>query len=201
MNRKEPDMNRLIENPRAERLLMTGYGLGPDEGPLPIHLDEDGRPVPSVDNAWAIQANNLGIRPLAYQTDSALITATDLDIRNLSGTADAVRVSRQSSASASASSSVGLLIPVYFLPTDMSSLQQNTFIVANRAVLSLSVRINLQIAPINDDNYYVNDGSSYDLIGGGIQAFTPSKVMRWGRIRVAALLATANVEVYYFGRT
>lgn len=194
-------MNRLIRNPRADRLRVTGYGLGPDEGLLPVRLDGDDRPVPSADNAWTIQAGNLGIRPLTHQADSALITAADLDVRSLSGNADAVQMSRQSSASASASAPVGLLIPVFFLPTDVSSMRQNAFVVANRALLGLSVRISLQIAPVNDDAYYVNDGSSYDLIAGGIQTFTPSKLMRWARIRVIALLSTAPVEVYYFGRT
>lgn len=194
-------MNPLVENSAAQRLCAGGFMRDPAGDLIPPRFDASGRPVPSAQNFWTIQARALDIRPFSHHTDSAGITAPNVGIRALSGERDAVTLAQRRSAIASASSPVGLLLPVYFLPTDVSAMRQNVFVVVNRALLSLSVRITLQIAPVDSDNYYVNDGSSYDLIGGSTQPFVPSKLMRFARIRVSALISTATVEVYYFGRT
>lgn len=191
----------LIGNNSANRLLAGGFGKDAEGALKPLGVDELGKPFPSPQNLFSIRASGLSIRPLSHETDSAAIVGSGIGIRPLRAEEDSVAVASQASAFSSASSPVGLFVPVYFLPTDVSRMRQNAFVVANRALLSLSVRIVLQIAPVDDDDYYVNDGASYDLVGGGVQTFIPSKLMRFARIRVSALLSTATVEVYYFGRS
>lgn len=70
----------------------------------------------------------------------------------------------------------------------------------NTSGLSVSVNITLQIAPTNTDAFYVNDGSTFNLIGQSSAIFVPTRFMKYARINVFAL-ALANVTVYYFYQT
>lgn len=194
-------MNRCATNNAADSLRITGLGIDSTEQLTSLAVDAYGRSVLSPENTYGVQSSGFKIRLLNDGTDSALMTGADIAIRSLRGNLDAVTWTRQSSVTASDSALVSLLTPVNFLPTDLSGTRQNAFVVANMAAVSLSVRIFLQIAPVNIDSYYVDDGTSFDLIGGGIATFVPSKLMRFARIRVTALISTASVEVYFFGRT
>ncbi len=84
-----------------------------------------------------------------------------------------------------------------FLPKDISRFASNYYSVVN--VGGVGVTVTLQIAPIDSDSRYVNDGSSFSLVAGGTQIFTPSKLMRYARIRVSAVLL-GSVIVNYFGQ-
>jgi len=60
--------------------------------------------------------------------------------------------------------------------------------------------VQLQIAPVDIDAYYVNDGAEFELVAGGVVLLRPSRLMRYARVRVAALLQIGTVNVQYFGR-
>ncbi len=194
-------MNDHIFNTPIKHLLMTGYGKSEqDDFFTSIVTDEAGRMILSNSLNIETQANALDIRSLDWLQDSATITTSDMDIRSLTGERDSLALAGQSFAEATESGTIVALSSRNFLPRDLSAYRQNTFYVRNTSALSVSVSINLQIAPINNDSYYVNDGSSYNLVGGSIAIFQPSQLMRYARIRVSALLL-ANVTVYYFGQT
>ena len=179
---------------------MAGYGKSEQDGLLTgIVTDNAGRMILSNQINIDTQAHALDIRPLSGAQDSASMTASNVDIRTLTGERDHLGISSRFSAEAQESAVIVALGVRNFLPRDLSAYSENVYYVQNTSALSISVTINLQIAPVNNDSYYINDGSSYSLIGGGTAVFEPSKLMRYARIRVSATLL-ANVTVYYFGR-
>ncbi len=194
-------MNNHIFNNQVKHLLMAGYGHSePNEAFTPVVTDNIGQMILSPDLTIAVEAEGLDIRNLEESRDSASITVSNLDIRNLSGIRDNLNLYDNSFVEASESGVIVALSTRNFLATDTSPYSKSTFYVRNNSALSVSVTVTLQIAPINSDNYYVNDGVSYSLIGGNTLIFQPSRLMRFARIRVSAILL-ANVTVYYFGQT
>lgn len=180
---------------------MAGYGKPePDGSFMPMVTDSIGRMVLSPDLTIGTEANALDIRPLNEAWDMPSITVSNLAIRDLTGTRDNLTLFRQSFLEASESGQILALSSRNFLPTDIGAYRKNTFYVRNTSGLSISVTVTLQLAPINNDSYYVDDGSSFNLIGGNTVIFQPSKLMKYARIRVSAVLL-ANVTVYYFGQT
>lgn len=194
-------MNNYIFNTQIKHLLMVGYGKSEPDGLFaPVVTDSTGKMILSPDLTIEAEADALDIRHLNGIQDSSSVTVANLDIRDLAGTRDNLELFRQSFDTATESGVIVAASARNFLPRDISAYRGNTFYVRNTSALSVSVTVTLQIAPINDDNYYVNDGTSFNLIGGSTAIFQPSRLMKYARIRVSALLL-ANVTVYYFGRT
>lgn len=194
-------MNNHVFNTQVNHLLMAGYGKsGADGSFTPVITDHAGRIILSNHLDIETESDALDIRSLNETQDSALITISNLDIREFAGTRDNLKLSGRSFAEATESGVIVALSSRNFLPRDISAYQKNTFYVRNTSGLSVSVTINLQIAPADIDSYYTNDGSSFNLIGGNTAMFQPSKLMKYARIRVSALLL-ANITVYYFGQT
>lgn len=165
---------------------------------LPFVTDEQGRFILSPTLSTDIVAENLSIRDLTPTRDNLEIGATDLDIRNLSGTRDSVMIYGRDFAEGVESGTIVALGARNFLPRDISVYGSNHYEVINTG--GVGVTVTVQIAPVDNDNYYVNDGSSFSLIAGGTQIFTPSRLMKFSRIRVTAVLL-GSVTVSYFGQT
>lgn len=171
-------MNQKIFNQTAEQAAALIFGTS-STGVVPVSTDAGGK--------------------LIVSSDDALHVATDnLNIRGLSGAADSVDVYGQSWAQDSESGTILGLGSRNFLTKDVSMYARNTYLVVNTGSVALS--ITLQIAPANNDNLYVNDGSAFDLLIGDSHLFEPSRLMKYARIRIAALLL-GSATVYYFGQT
>jgi hypothetical protein len=187
-------MNAVISSHTARDL--WGESLGQSAAVLtPLATDAGGRMILSPSLQEEIAASNLDIRPLTPGRDSLLMQGTNLDIRDLNGERDSIKTQARFFAQDSESGTV----PIgsrNFLTKDLSNYPRNTYVVLNTG--GVAVTINFQIAPIDDDSYYVNDGSSFNLLIGGEATFSPSRPARFARIRVSALLL-GGVEVYYFG--
>jgi hypothetical protein len=143
----------------------------------------------------AARTDDVG-RLVAASSAAIPITAAGLGIRSLSGAADSVTTAGQSWAYDSDSGAIGLGAR-YFLARNVSRFSRNTYIVANTGSVILS--ITLQIAPVDSDSYYVNDGSAFNLLIGGTYTFEPSVLMKYARVRASGVLGSA--AVYYFGQT
>ncbi len=194
-------MNGLIISPNAVKLRMGGFGKPEqDIPPIPIATDGQGRMILSPELDLQVQSNGLDIRPLVESSDSVTATASNLFIRGLDGVQDSLSFNREASVAANQTSSVPILSTVYFLPTDTGAYRQNTFYVRNTGLVSVAVTVTLEIAPVNDSAYYVTDSSSFSLVGGNTLVLSPTRLMRYARVRVSALLSLATVTVYYFGR-
>ncbi len=146
--------------------------------------------------ALSVTAADLTIRSLSAATDSALITGSDVDIRNLSGGQDSLKL--HSSATAEDSESGSLLVPGTrtFLTKDISAYESVSYLVINGGV---AVTVSLEIAPVDSDDYYETDGSSFVLIAYGKVLLTPSKLTQYARVRMSAL-ALATATVYFFAQ-
>ena len=159
-----------------------------------------------------LTASVFGVRvtgPKAVRSDSAgeLITsssadipieASHLDIHALSGLTDSVLVYGQNTAFDAESAAIVGLGSYDFLPRNVGPYSRNTYLVVNTGSIALSVT--LQLAPVNSSSYYVNDGSAFDLLVGDTHTFEPSRLMKFARIHVTALLL-GSATVYYLGQT
>ncbi len=171
-------MNQKIFNQTAEQMAALIFGTS-STGVVPVSTDAGGKPVVS-------------------SADTIPIEADDLNIRGLSGAADSVDVYGQSWAQDSDSGTIVGLGSRNFLTKNISLYARNTYLVVNTG--SVALGITLQLAPADNDNLYVNDGSAFDLLIGDSHLFEPSRLMKYARIRIAALLL-GSATVYYFGQT
>ena len=191
-------MNHLIFNVAKGNLLSTIYGMDENKNNRVFVLDSNGRLVLSSSLAIDIAVDNLDIRDLNSTRDILTVTSTDLDIRNLSGTQDSVQIYNKTYVEDSDSGTIVALGTRNFLTKNVSNYKINNYLVRNIGGVALTIA--LQIAPIDVENYYVNDGSSFNLLAGGSTIFTPSKLMKYARIRVSAVLL-GSVTVNYFGQS
>ena len=177
----------------------TVYGQSTGGSLVPFAVDSSGRLILSPSLSIGIAANNLDIRPLNTATDSVTVFASNLDIRDLSGAQDSILRYGSVFAEDSESGTISPLSSRTFLTRDVSAYAHNTYYVQN--LLGVVVNVTLQIAPVDSNNFYVADGSTLSLLGGATLLFSPSRLMKYARIQVGALLSLGNVEVRYFGRT
>ncbi|NLM84435.1 MAG: hypothetical protein GX189_07005 [Clostridiales bacterium] len=189
-------MNFLVSNrPRSLQILPAGRQGGQS---MPLSADGQGRLVPSPAPAVPAAADRLDIRALTPARDSVYITGPDINVRPLGGAQDSLTAARASFAFAE-ESGLAILLPQTFLTRDISPYKENVFRVRNTGA-TLGALVQLQIAPVDIDAYYVNDGAEFELVAGGVVLLRPSRLMRYARVRVAALLQIGTVNVQYFGR-
>jgi hypothetical protein len=124
------------------------------------------------------------------------VTATDLDIRSLTGATDSVLVYGQYFVE----DTITTTVPngtTYLMTKDISAYRQNSYFIRNNG--SSSVTVTLQIAPVDSTSYYV-DHSTPQSVGGSSNNLTAVTVaMKYARLRVVATAST-SVTVYYNGR-
>jgi hypothetical protein len=171
-------MNQQVFNRGADQTALAVCGFNNAAYPA-ARTDSGGQLIAASGAAIPVTANNLNIRPLNGITDSVLTYGQSWAYDSDSGVVVGVGFT-------------------YFLTENISRFARNTYIVDNTGSIALSVT--LQIAPVDNDNYYVNDGSAFDLLVGGTHTFEPSVLMKYARIRISALLL-GSAAVYYFGQT
>ena len=190
-------MNELVFNTSCENLHAAGYG---QNGGSARALSADGNGVLEISPATLnITAANLDIHNLTAAADQITITAVDLDIRNLSGAQDSLQIYSRFTATDSVSATLLALQTVNLLVENVGTYKKNTYFIKNTSI-GVAVTISLQLAPLDNDSYYVTDGSAFSLVAGGTVVFTPSKVSKYARIQLSSLLL-GSVQAFYFGQS
>ncbi|MEW8956697.1 DUF6385 domain-containing protein [Clostridium sp.] len=190
--------NFLIFNNTPSELNLAVYGSDIGGNLKPFSTDSSGGLILSSSLSESIVANDLDIRNLNSSMDSVTISATDLDIRNLNGSQDSVKISNRTYAEDSDSGTIVALGTRIFLTKNISNYKNNSYLVRNTG--GVAVTITLQVAPIDSESYYVDDGSGFNLLAGGSRVFRPSVLMKYARIKVTAVLL-GSVTVNYFARS
>lgn len=112
-------MNSLIYNTQGKKLSLSSFVKN---GGIytPLVVDSQGRVVTSPNSHMDVTTSNFDIRPLDENTDSAVMTVSNLDIRDIDGIRDFLGFSKNSSVVASESGTILLLQSRNFLPRDVS---------------------------------------------------------------------------------
>ncbi len=188
-------MNHLIFNETAKELRTLLYGLN-GANAVAVALDSGGALMISSQSAVPVTAVNLDIRNLTQTRDTVNVTATDLDIRNLSGTQDSVQIYNdafvESSTSTNVTSGSNIL-----LTTNIGTYSGNSFFLRNTG--SSTVTVTLQIAPVDDNSYYVTHVSAQGVTAGSNYLQAVTVPIKYARLLVTAS-TTVSVVAYYNGR-
>lgn len=188
-------MNNLVFNNVAEKLNATFYGVFQDEY-KPVAVDGDGLFLFSPLSVITITATNLDIRNLSYTLDSVTVTATNLDIRDLNGAQDSVAVSGMGFAEQSVTQTVPSGTTV-LLTRDISAYSQNSYFIRNTGGATLSMTV--QIAPANEPSLYINHGATQTVSTDSNAVSAITTPMKFARLSVQASTNT-GVVAYYNGR-
>lgn len=190
-------MNALVFNNHAWRLNTTIYG-NYGGASVPVATDAGGNFVFSPTSLVSVTASNLDIRNLTSSRDTVNVTAVDFDIRNLSGTQDSVAVSAKGFVEASVTQTVSSGTTAYLLTREIAAYSQNSYFLRNTNA-SGSITVTLQVAPVDDVNYYVSATASGVSAGSNYLAAVAT-LMRYARLRVDTGGTAIGVVVYYNGR-
>ncbi len=169
-------MNYLVFNNNPDSLRTSIYGMDGTQLKA-VAVDTDG---------------NLVLSPLS----TISVTATDLDIRSLSGTTDSVLIYGQNFVE----DSITTTVPAgttYLLVKDISPYRQNSYFIRNNG--TSSVTVTLQIAPVNSDSFYVDNSSAQTVTASSNNITSVTVAMRYARLRIVASTGT-SVTAYYNGR-
>jgi len=189
-------MNNLIFNRTAEQLHSTVYGKYGDQT-RPVAVDTGGQIVFSSSSIFTITATNLDIRDLTAARDTVNVTATDLDIRDLNGSQDSVQISSKSFVTDTLSTSVSSGT-TYLLVKNIGNYSENSFFIRNTG--SATITVTLQVSPVDDTDYYTNNGSAQSATTSSRNiVFAVTVPAQYARLQV---LANTNVSLvaYYNGR-
>ncbi|WP_027631869.1 DUF6385 domain-containing protein [Clostridium hydrogeniformans] len=190
--------NFIAFNNTPSDLKLAIYGTTSGGELKPFSSDSSGKLIISSSLTETVVANSLDIRNISSITDSIAVTATTLNIRNLNGTQDSVKVYNRNFVEDSDSGTIVALGTRIFLSKNIGSYKNNIYLVRNTG--GVAVTITLQVAPIDSEAYYVDDGTGFSLLAGGSRLFKPSILMKYARIKVTAVLL-GSVTVNYFGQS
>ncbi len=190
-------MNNLVFNKHARGLKAAIYGQYSDE-PVPIAADVDGNFVFSPASEITVTASNFDIRNLTSARDTVNVTAADLDIRSLSGTQDSIAISAKGFIEVPATQTVGANTTAFLLTREIGAYAQNSYFLRNTNVTG-SITVTLQIAPVDDTDYYVSSAATGVSAGGNYLAAVGT-LMRYARLRVDTGGTAIGVSAYYNGR-
>lgn len=190
-------MNNLVFNKHAQGLKAAIYGQYSDE-PVPIAADADGNFVFSPASEITVTASNLDIRSLTSARDTVNVTATDFDIRSLSGTQDSIAISAKGFVEAQVTQTVGANATSFLLTREIAPYAQNSYFLRNTNVTG-SITVTLQIAPVDDGDYYISAAASAVSAGSNYLAAVGT-LMRYARLRVDTGGTAIGVSAYYNGR-
>lgn len=189
-------MNFLVFNRDAENLKTAVYGKHAEDF-LPIATDEEGNFIFSPASLVTVTASNLDIRDLTSARDTVNVTAVNFDIRNLSGTEDSVRISAKEFLEAQVTVNVPSNTTTYVLLQEIGPYSQNSYFLRNTSAGTITVA--LEIAPVTDSAFFVE--SSVSTVGGSSNYIAAvATVMRWARLRVQTGGSSVTVSAYYNGR-
>lgn len=190
-------MNFLIFNRSAENLKTAIYGSH-DGAPVAVATDALGNFVFSPTSLITVTATNFDIRNLTGARDTVNVTASDFDIRSLNGAQDSVQVSAKGFAEVQATATVASNTTSYLLTRDIGGYSQNSFFLRNTNAAG-SITVTLEIAPVDDDNYYVASASAGVSASSNYLAAVAT-LMRYARLRVQTGGTAIGVDAYYNGR-
>lgn len=187
-------MNFLVFNNTAKKLSATIYGVnGADH--LPVAVDSGGKLLLSSQGAVEVTATDLDIRNLSDTTDSVRVSATDLDIRALAASIDSVAIGKMGFAELSVTGTVGTTT-VYALTTNISAYSENSFFVMNAGGATMTMTV--QIAPVDSAGYYI--ASSTNSVTTSTPVVAAITVpMKFARIALVSS-GGATYIAYYNGR-
>ena len=188
-------MNHLVFNTTSSQLQALFYGLNGTQS-LAIAVDSSGRFLISSQSAVPITAVNLDIRNLTETRDTVNVVATNLDIRDLNGAQDSVQIYSQAFTETNISTSVVSGTNI-LLATNIGAYSSNSFFLRNTG--SATVTVTLQVAPVNDSNYYVTNVSATSVSAGNNYLQAVSIPVKYARLSVTAT-TTVSVVAYYNGR-
>lgn len=188
-------MNELIFNETAIELRALFYGMN-GSSPVAVAVDGTGAFLISAQSAVPITAVNLDIRNLTQSRDTVNVTATGLDIRNLTGTQDSVQLYNNAFTESSVSTNVMSGINI-LLTTNIGSYSENSFFLRNTG--NSTVTVTLQIAPVDDGNYYVTHVAAQGVTAGSNYLQAVTVPVKYARLSVTAS-TTVSVVAYYNGR-
>ena len=191
----KPMMNSLVFNRNADILQTTIYGVDNDEL-RPIAVDPDGRFLFSPLSEITVTATNLDIRDLTPSRDTVSVTATDLDIRNLDGAQDSVQKYGCAFVEATITTTAPAGTTAY-LVRDIGPYSQNSYFIRNNGASTITV--SMQIAPVDDANFYFTAAGPTAVTAGNNLVLSTTTAMRYARLLVQASANTAIVA-YYNGR-
>ncbi|MEL7604052.1 MAG: hypothetical protein AAGU77_12930 [Bacillota bacterium] len=190
-------MNFLVFNKSADSLKTAIYGQYNSEY-VPVATDADGNFIFSPSSLVTVTASNLDIRDLTSARDTVNVTATNFDIRSLSGTEDSVEISTKGFVEMSTTQTIPANTTSYLLTQDIGAYSQNSYFLRNTNV-SGSITVTLEIAPTDDSNYYVSAAATSVGSGSNYLAAVVT-LMRYAHLKVQTSSTSIGVVAYYNGR-
>ncbi|MGI6005106.1 MAG: DUF6385 domain-containing protein [Christensenellales bacterium] len=191
-------MNFLVFNRSAENLKTAIYGRY-NEDTVPIATDEQGNFIFSPASLVTVTASNLDIRNLTSARDTVNVTAVDFDIRSLSDTQDSVRIGAKGFVETMTTVNVSSNATVYLLTQEIGAYSQNSYFLRNTNSLLGSVTVALEIAPVGDDDFYISTSATSVGPSSNFLAAVAT-LMRFARLRVQTGGTSVTVVVYYNAR-
>lgn len=219
--------NNIIFNETAEELKAQVFGYN-GTSLQSLQLDTSGNlkvsGSMSISGPVTVVAESLSIRALSGTTDSVAISGTvtvagtvtvgntvtvvaeSLSIRSLSASTDTVSVGGTVNVvktgnsftenNATITDVVGTGVTLLF---DSSQQTLYSYYVKNNA--SNTIQVRLQISPVNDDDYFINDQLVATDVppDGGAVVLAPKYFLRYTRLYYDTGTDTANFEAYYNG--
>lgn len=169
--------NNLVFNTTASKLCVLINGKAPSGDTKPIKVDEDG----------------------VITLPTVTVTATDLDIRNLSATTDSIAtigLITTSQTTVAANSTTG---SIFTQDTGLSN--EFSYYVINNDASSITVR--MEISPTTANSYFLGDPNQSDVVIGpnGKGMLMASLYTNYSRLYYQATTTPTNFEVYYTSRT
>lgn len=190
-------MNNLVFNRTAERLKTAIYGSYNNTA-VPVAADENGRLLFAPESEMTVTATNLDIRNLTSARDTVNVTATDLDIRPLTAEEDSVEIGARAFTLSSTTLTVPASTETYLLTQNIGFYSQNSYFIRNTNGAG-SITVALEIAPADTDAYYVS--STDQALGAGNNLVTSiATLMQYARLRVQTGGIAIGVVAYYNGR-
>lgn len=190
-------MNFLVFNRSAENLKTAIYGRH-DGNMVAVATDEQGNFVFSPTSLVTVTATNFDIRNLTSARDTVNVTASNFDIRSLNGAQDSVQVSAKGFLEVRETVTVASNTTSYLLTRDIGGYSQSSFFLRNTNATG-SITVTLEIAPVNDNNYYISF-TSMGVSASSNHLAAVATLMRYARLRVQTGGTAIGVDAYYNGR-
>lgn len=211
--------NNIVFNPVAEQLKTLVHGMQ-GTTPTPLLLDSTtGKLLSTVDGSVTVAGT-------VTAQGTLTVTASNFDIRPLSGATDSVTISSGTVTVAGTVTVTASSLDIRPLTasTDSFTLGSRTFLedstsitgvtgtgvvlmenTGNKSMYSYyitntgtnTISIKLQISPTTTDTYFVDDINSVSLAGGSITVLTAVKFMQYTRLYYDTGGAAATAEFYY----
>lgn len=188
-------MNNFVFNNAAKELRTVFYGMN-GSNYIPISVESDGLFRFSDLSPVTVTASNLNIRNLTTARDAVNVVATNLDIRDLTATQDSVAIGAMGFVEATTTITVSSGT-TNLLPRNVGAYSENSYFIRNLS--GGTVTVTIMVAPVDDDNFYVAVSTPTAVTASNNLLASFNSAAKFARLRVVASSNT-NVAVYYNGR-